>query len=269
MNRQEVIRTFLVPIAALICASVSSASDAIDPKSCPPPRVLTPDETIALKEDLSTEVFTAKGNLKIGVDALGRFVVAVDSTKDGISDQLILFTDQDRLTGPWSKDLRDATIVGKKGSILISSKRDSYGVSLAVSVAEPDAVPSWAQNSFIRSKGRELVRSWGEAGVAMAALDYGQIESWPKLFWDDLHDNRTQGHCGGGQGQCCDTTGCISGGNPSMSCTIGGCGSAPTSCSVSGCTGTNPDSFSCCNCEGPPAGAAGCRCKQCTCGNCP
>jgi hypothetical protein len=139
-------------------------------------------------EIASAEFTASKVHALLGVDPLGRVIIAIDADQDGRADQMLLFTHKVRLEGPWSKRLRDAHVeIGQTG-VIITSRAESYALSLATSDAHTPRVPPWATNTFIRSGGIELARywGWGDKGFSMAALDHGALGTWPWQFNDDL-----------------------------------------------------------------------------------
>lgn len=220
---------------------------------------------------------TRPSNVLLGVDALGRIAIAADFDKDGMSDRILLFTGQDRLDGPWSRYLSDAYISVQEGTALVTSKPDSFGMSIAVSVASPQPVPSWVKDANVHSGGRELVQLWDDKGtVSIHSLGHNDISTWPDTLWMDLLGEPPSGApllMGGCDRFCCDDGNCTSGGATATGCSIGGCSGSPTSCSVSGCSGgtppPTPPTFACCKCgiDGQ-GGNANCRCKACQCGAC-
>jgi hypothetical protein len=254
-----------------IAASSALAATAEEKQICPPASTAG----MAMEEkraDLRQVVLPAQHSaILIGVDALGRLAVAADFDRNGTSDRIIMYTAQERLQGPWSRYLADAVISLEKGSLLVTSKSEGFGLSAAVSVARPQALPSWIKEPVVHEAGRELVQLFGaDDAIAMASLDYEEIGSWPESLSMDLLAEQPFVALGGCTRECCDDGPCNSGGPPSTSCNIGGCAGAPSSCVVSGCGGTQPNNFACCGCGlNGQGGPAKCRCKACTCGSCP
>jgi hypothetical protein len=146
-------------------------------------------EVAQLKEELNTEVINLSkaANTLVGVDVLGRIAIAVDTDGDGVGEHVVLYTDQERIPGPWSRQLRNANVTLNKGSVLITSREDAFALAVAVSVADLPVAPRWARNTVTRSGGRELVRLFDDkAFVSLSSLDYSSILSWPSTLHDDL-----------------------------------------------------------------------------------
>jgi hypothetical protein len=284
---------FHICIPALALTSTILFAENPQPVLCPSPRPLTPTEIAQLREDLNTEMVNLPraANTVVGVDALGRIAIAVDNDGDGMGEHVLLYTDQERIAGPWSRQLQNANVTVKKGSVLVTSRPDEFALAIAVSVADLPSVPRWARNAVSRSGGRELARLFDDkAFVSLSSLDYTSIPSWPVTLHDDLIAQveaaaigvpatnggvsqqagpvTTFGGCGSG-GQCCEDRECDAGGMPSSSCSISGCLGIPAQCQVSGCAGVDPAVFACCQCDQTDGNKAKCRCKACTCGPCP
>jgi hypothetical protein len=228
-------------VAGLLFAlSWLSTSIAADPtpklKSCPPlaPEVLREN----LKENLQS---LSNVHAIIGVDILGRVLVAIDADRDSYIDDFVLFTDKERLKGPWSRDLQRASIVSNKGALMIEARDKSILLSLAVEGAEPFRNSRGKQNesAIVRHGGIELVRQRApqEAGrQLMSSFSYEIVASWPESFHEDLLRPRTA------IDPCVNCEG--------AECTQGGCGANACSitqssgaCQVS-CSATNK--FACC-----------------------
>lgn len=165
-----------IAIGVLI-ATASTAQDAParDGKSCA--LAAAPVDKRALKDQLHREVIAGRGRALVGVDALGRVAIAIDSDRDGMSNMLILFTAKDRLQGPWSKDLPEATFQIREGSVLLASRQHAFALTLAASLADPPVTPGWASEVIVQSEGRELARNWGAPGFALASLNHNSIQS--------------------------------------------------------------------------------------------
>jgi hypothetical protein len=258
---------FLFPFSALMA---QTGNESAGPKSCPPPRALTAAELLLRKADLDQDQFVSrKATALVGVDALGRAAVGIDTDQNGTADQLLLFTAQERLGKTWARTFGDASVHIRKGSLLLTSKAESFALVLAAKDASVPAVPKWATDSVVHTAGRELSRLFAEGGqstVQLSDLRHNDVGTWPSTFHYDLLDPGTGGQCQ--FGQCCDPSECIAGGMPATNCSIGNCAASPFSCSVGGCTPhtTCPGNFACCLCT--ETGAPSCRCKGCTQGNC-
>jgi hypothetical protein len=259
-------------IAVLMLGSSSRMAGAEDANQLCPPTAGPGISTEEMRADLHQTVIPAQhSDVLVGVDVLGRVAIAADFDRDGISDRIILYTAQERLQGPWSRYLTDAVISIQKGTVLVTSKADAFGLSAAVSVARPQALPSWVNEPILMSAGRELVQLFDTKGaVPIASLDHNVVATWPESLWMDLLAEQPVVALGGCTRECCEDGSCTSGGAASTSCSIGGCTGNPSSCSVSGCGGTTPNNFACCKCgiDGQ-GGDANCRCEGCTCGACP
>lgn len=188
---------------------------------------------------------TREGAVLVGVDALGRVLIAMDiRPTDGLADLCFLFTAESRLAGPWSRRAEGAHAIIKHDRLTLVAP--DLHVSLALK-GTPDSSPAAAaQGAFVNHDGVELARvpAPGPA-ISMAALRVEDLESgWPEPFEYDILAPETS----------CGLT-CPSGGDGATSCSIGGCTKVPTSCSVS-CGGAF---IACCNCNP----WAQCRCVKC------
>ncbi|HVY82685.1 MAG TPA: hypothetical protein VG994_16960 [Steroidobacteraceae bacterium] len=133
----------------------------------------------------------------VGVDILGRVAIAIDSDRDTFVDEYLLFTDQTRLTGPWSAVLDVATVFRTSGSVRVEASDRSLGIALAV---EDASLPELSLNkrkfakTVVRSSGVALVRvpAAGEA-TPFAGLDYNSIQTWPASFQQDTLAPTTTG----------------------------------------------------------------------------
>lgn len=179
--------------SSVLCGVVLTMSALVPAASFETPSALCPTPKGALdiakmKEDLHTKVMDARrSNVLVGVDVLGRVAIAVDTDQDDLAERILMFTGQDRLKGPWSRLLKDASVTIQRGTFLVTSRQDSFGMSLAVSVADLPALPRWATDNFRQDNGRELVQLFDELGaVTLTGLDHNSIQSWPEALWTDL-----------------------------------------------------------------------------------
>ncbi len=186
------------------------------------------------------------GDVLVGVDHLGRVLVAVDQKpSDGLVDHCFLFTSEERLGGPWSRRVEGRVVV-TVDSLSVRSPFVVVSVALIGTDPRPPHYPPGAE-VFIDHNGLELSRidAPPTGGAPLDGMDIEDLSTWPEAFWYDVHDPAS---CVGGGN-------CISGGPGSTSCslTLG-----PVSCSVT-CTG---DTFACCS--ETSTGGVRCRCVPCS-----
>lgn len=200
----------------------------------------------------------------VGVDALGRVLMAIDYDRNETADELVLFTARQRLDGPWSELVRSASIDGTSGTLRFEARDRSVAIALAVYPADlPKLKGKGAAFKRViqQSGGHELVRNRPDQayGRLLSSFDHNLIDSWPESFRDDLVVPGTTAPI-----SCynCDYTTCRIGG-----CHSAGCGMDCTGlivndhCSI---TCNTARSFGCCNCtNGIIFPVASCRCVAC------
>lgn len=141
----------------------------------------------------------------LGVDALGRFAMAMDQDKDGLVDQCFQFVWNDRIdTGVWSRFLTNVRVDYQFNELTVVSPGESYGVVLATDRAEhPTKIKNPTFETFVRTDGLAL-QNYKPGPLrpqkAMGDMNFDNIESWPESFWYDYHDPDTVGGGGGGAG---------------------------------------------------------------------
>lgn len=250
---------FLVSLL-ILPTSHTIAQEGAEPSGQTCPTVFPDRMSVQLLQSYVDSLNEDKGSHKnatalVGVDALGRIALAIDYGNDGYANVAMLFTSSARFDGPWSRLLTDAKVKIKKGSVLITSKPESYALSLAVKHASQPAVPGWVSESIIESDLGEFASStYGDSQTLLASISHHDMLSWPEHFSYDLLDP--------GTANCYDKD-CDNGGTGSTGCTGAGSGSIE-GCSVSGCTGSpgGPARFACCK-NASFFFASSCRCRAC------
>jgi hypothetical protein len=179
-------------LLALLCSVCTSAlAQVTSPPSqsaqCPPQAIRTAqDIERALKTPASDTLYPSVRAL-IGVDLLGRVVMALDFNRDGVIDKAMLFTAAERLSGPWSLMLESATVISSAGGVRVLADDGAFAAALAT---EGYSVPeiSWRgrgiqdfKRSLTNGKGQELLWVKG-GGRTMESLRHDTIESWPDSF---------------------------------------------------------------------------------------
>ena len=201
------------------------------------------------------------GETLVGVDALGRVAVAVDTVPgDGRADHLFLYTASERLAGPWFKRLDRAQVLfNDQGALTVIAADRSFILSVAVREPIRQPVPPGAEE-FTDLGGYELAQlEPGGRAPLVDDLSYADQWSWPEPLWYDFLAPES--------GPCQSDTDCQAGGKDSPSCSIS-CppgGSCSTSC--------GDDSYACCRCifndNGTPNDPNDdfvyqqCRCRPC------
>jgi hypothetical protein len=234
-----------------------------DPEQCP---ALTAEQLEEAKRgQLAERKVHRRVSALVGVDALGRVLMAIDYDRDEIVEEVVLFTGRERLEGPWGELIRSAEIEVTTGTLRFEARDRSIAIALAVHPAELPTLKG-KRAAFKRlieqSGGHELVRNSiaPEYGRHMSSFDHALIDSWPESFRDDLIVP--------GTGIVLDD--CFNCGT--ADCQVGGCLGASCSKHCSGivvndaCSiGCNPDrAFPCCNCtNGIFFPIASCRCIAC------
>lgn len=254
----------LVTLATTLLPILAGPQDPQSPPGaddCPTP---TAEEIELQKQQrMSDPRSDDRVNAVVGVDALGRVLLAVDNDENGAADDLFLFTPRQRLEGPWTELLRAARIDSTAGTLRVEAADRSLAITLAVAPGEPPRLSARDRRfgRIIRETGFELVRNTPDPKVPLflESFDHNNLESWPSSFRRDLVTPTTTGpntcvNCGG--------TKCTRGGG----CFSTGCGTeceiiTDDRCNIS-CSW--PQSFACCNCT--LAGIfslADCRCIGC------
>lgn len=194
------------------------------------------------------------GDALVGVDQLGRVLVAVDSVPtDGLADTCFLYTGRERLAGPWSRQLSHAMVVHKsEGTLSVEAAPPDFVLSVAVVGAEPQVLHyTPGAEVFEDEEGLELafMNAGPSGGASLDQMSHEDLETWPESFWYDLLDPAS--------GPCPDDSDCTGGGNPSTGCEI-------TCLFGQQCGTTCPqDTYSCCKCLAGGLGGPSCRCRPC------
>lgn len=189
------------------------------------------------------------GDVLVGVDALGRVLVAVDSMPtDGLADTCFIYTASERLSGPWSRMLSNARVVHKKeGSLSIEAAPPDFVVLLSTGGAEPPDTGHPPESEVFEVEGGlelAVMEAGPSGGAPLLSMRHDDLETWPEGFWYDLLDPAS--------GPCPDDSDCTAGGQGTSSCSI--------DCGIVGCSVTcwNQDEYSCCKCL-----FLMCRCRPC------
>jgi hypothetical protein len=201
-------------VVSLLLASLVPASGAPQTSHCPP-RDHDPAES-ARSATSKPQSFDA-ARVLVGVDVLGRVVVAVDSDRDGVANTYVKFTDEKRLEGPWSRLLERADVVTTRGTLRIQAHDESLGVALSVSGAETPRLwkPKRFRRTLVSSTGVEFIRTTDAKPAALSALDVNSVHTWPEGFWHDtLAPGTLSSVCN------CDSAGCSSGGCGAAHCAL-------------------------------------------------
>lgn len=251
---------FLTPVAA----------DQVDQEE--PPQMceaipLTDEEQALRQRNLRKHIGTINNaDVLVGVDALGRVLIAIDSDNNGLADRCRLLTASTRLEGPWSKRLVNAKVKEWNGAILIESAESGFAMTIAV---EDARLPRPSGN--IRRKGEvfEVEDAWELSRVdaqvqttPLDSMDHSVIETWPENFWYDLlSPDSIFSNCT----EISET--CQAGGLGADGCGVGN-NTHGEGCNVNGCkrtlaTGqTVTTYFACCNAATLTQGSS-CRCTSC------
>ncbi len=142
-------------------------------------------------------VLFIRGDVLLGVDPLGRVLIAVDEApRDGRADSFFLFTAEYRLGDAVSRLLPDAEVESRHGSLFVTSRGSKFAAHFVLRDVTPRdrAIPSNFEY-FANEHGTEIVRVPREAGlqVPMSSLTLNNMRSgWPEMFEDDLLGNRQQ-----------------------------------------------------------------------------
>lgn len=159
------IRTMLAAVGVLVCASVLGA----DPKS------------VEIKH----------GDALVGVDALGRVLVAFDDKAKGSTDGLVdiwyLFTATERLDGPWSKFLQDAKVTTSEGLLTVAGSHHSFILQVHVESKPLKEIKGEKYAEVYKSlNGLELVTLPDESSdTTMSSVDFTDIYTQPEPLWYD------------------------------------------------------------------------------------
>lgn len=243
---------------------VSETGPTSSPTLCPDK--LTEDQLDAYVRNLEREDASYKGVMvSVGVDVLGRVAGAIDTNGDTLAEVMFLFTDNTRLEGPWHRILSDARVKKHRGSLLIVSKENDFGIALSTNLAKHPNIPRSIGERFNENEGAELVWLYGyeNSPYSVLNMDYSSMDSWPPSFAQDLLAT-TGTNCP--QPWVCFDEDCVGGGAPSGSCGVSGCQTDPPGCNVGGCV--FPPNYACCKCDNPlQSGKPYCRCQSCECPN--
>jgi hypothetical protein len=198
------------------------------------------------------------GKAVFGVDVLGRFAIAMDTTDDGVLDHFWQFTADKYLPGPWFK-ASEVRITYKQGRLVMQSLDDTYFVGLSVKGEPPIKKPASTANSYAYESGVSLLATNG-VKMQLASFEPMELKAWPPGFFDSDMLNPQTGPACGATPNWYATQGCACGGpGGGQSCSIGGCSNPPTSLSITCKAGCS----ACCNCvryDPPPSNRAGCFC---------
>lgn len=220
--------------------------------------LLSSPSTSMAKQDSATHW---RGTAVFGVDVLGRYLIAVDSTKDGVLDYYWSFTAEEYLAGPWFETSR-VTIVQKARQLILRTHDGKYFVGLSMDGEPRMKSPASATRAYVYENGIQLL---GTDGVPRLreSFDPMDLSAWPPGIGDaDMLNPGTGGVICQPHPNWFFTEGCDAGGPGSQdkSCGVGGCGIAPTSCSVA----CSDPCFACCSCVNvqvdPPQTTARCGC---------
>jgi len=246
----------LLPLAAL-----SQTEPAAEPEACPPE---TAQQVEARKRTFLEDRRRARRvSANVGVDALGRALLAVDLDRDGMADELVLFTPRQRLEGPWSQLVPVAEYETTRGTLRFEASDRSLAISLAVEPADPPAfrLETRPQARIVQeAHGSELAisRPGAEVRRYVESYDHTLIETWPESFRDDLVVPGTSGAtCLNCSGTPCQTGGCYASGCERKCSGIVANHQCGISCNIQ-------RAFACCNCtNGILTPIADCRCVAC------
>lgn len=253
---------FAVLAALLSFEAAGQLLAAAQDRNCP----LTAEQIETHKSrQMADRRATRPASALVGVDALGRVLMALDYDRDEMVDELVLFTPRHRLEGPWSERIHAANVDGTAGTLRLEARDGSLAILLAVFPADVPELASKSAHRFKRvireADGDELVRTKLDpaSGRRLESFDHTLIESWPESFRRELNVPGTSGPL-----SCynCGTYNCRVGGCYSSGCAVDCFGLLLNSpCQVS----CNPSrSFSCCNCtNGIVLPIAECRCIAC------
>jgi len=249
MRRFRMSAFFFILLLSTVAISVRVRATEPQPinAQCPTAEEFSPDVRRALLA--SDPKFYPNARISIGVDALGRVAAGIDSDRDGIVNEFLLFTEQTRLPGAWSTLVDDAVVFLTQGTARIEARDRSLGVVLAVdgaSVPQLGGKKRFAK-TLIQLAGIELVRVPAvNAPLSLRDLDYNNIQTWPGTFQQDLRaPARAPPLC---EAADCDTGGC-----GATTCMIGSTSTVP-GCSV----GCSSNRFACCTAR--LLGSPRCRC---------
>jgi len=187
-------RTLSVVVLAFIAVAISVTALFNDRGVLNATSVVPHSGTLAAKtQDVhENSVEFVRGEALIGIDALGRVLIAVDSAnkKDSHADYFFLFTAEHRLTDAWSRRLPDAVIESRHGSLFVSSNASKFAAHFVLidSIPPDRDIPSGFEY-FTEERGVEIVRVPGESGPGpeMPSLTVDNINAgWPEMFGGDL-----------------------------------------------------------------------------------
>lgn len=215
-----------------------------------------------------------QGAAMVGVDDLGRVMVALDTNRNELADRCFIFTAEDRLEGgPWTAFIQNAHIsyaTTKEGGASLIVKDRARQIAVGVSTIK-SKLPHISDIDYGRvysvRNGVELASvnpsDVSLEGPLLASMDHGDLESWPESFWYDFHDpasvdcERTDPKCRNQDPQICRTI---------NTRTILGDTWVPC-LDDKDCTASCPSSqdYACCACkiQGFLQHKGWCRCKPC------
>lgn len=232
------------------------------PVHCPPPDAAELEER--KRAFLADRKLSPRVSALVGVDSLGRVLVALDLDRDDFVEEVVLFTPRERLKGPWSELVRDAELEQTAGTLRLEARDRSVALALAVNPADAPKLRRAARayrRAIEQDRGEELARNGVDPayGRRLSSYDHTLIETWPESFREDLVVPGTTGPT-----TCfnCGTTDCTVGGCYSIGCNIDCKGLiANDTCGIA-CNAAQ--SFGCCNCtNGPFFPIGSCRCIPC------
>jgi hypothetical protein len=198
------------------------------------------------------------GEAVFGVDVLGRFAIAMDSTDDGVLDHFWQFTAEEYLSGPWF-EASEVRLTYNQGRLVLQSLDNTFFVGLSVEGQPPIKAPASVANSFAHKNGVSLLATNG-VKRQLASFEPMDLKAWPAGFYDSDMLNPGTGPACGATPNWYYTQGCACGGpGGASSCSIGGCSNPPTSLTINCKAGCS----ACCQCvqfDPPPSNRAGCFC---------
>jgi hypothetical protein len=255
MKLLSVVAALLLPLVA--SSQTAPPAAAPDGKNCP---AVTPGQRV--QHLMKGHRKAARAAANVGVDALGRVLLAVDLDRDGLAEELVLFTPRQRLEGPWSRLVPAVEYEATRGTLRVEAADRSLAIALSVAPAPlPRFKHKPAAGALVveQPEGNELAtsRPGDNMRQPIESYDHALIESWPESFRHDLvmpgtHTPSTCINCIGK----CQRGGCYA---PDCGHTCNGI-ITDDRCSI----GCNAFAFACCNCtNGIFFPIASCRCIPC------
>lgn len=190
------------------------------------------------------------GNALIGVDHLGRVLLAVDTQPtDGTVDRYVLYTGANRLAPQWGRRLSNVVLFLSDRRVRVLSAQSKFAAELALDGAPTLGPYPPTFEVFADTNGGEIAHGGSVGNVQWADLDVSQLYAgWPESFYYDSLAPETK----------CNDADCISGGQGARSCTITSCAPGFPGCGVT--CNASAGFFACCKCE---VALASCRCRYC------